>query len=226
MNLKDLNNLRADTEGRIKAVFLICMFVLVSAGGFAQNTKSISGTVREKGSNETVIGATVQVKGTHNGVITNENGEYTIKNVSPGQVLVFSMIGMNTVEKTVGSQNWIDVLMDAGVLIDEVVVTGYQTQRKVDLTGSVSSLSSDQFMQTNPLSLEQALKGKISGVQVMNNDGAPVVELRLRFVEPVLLRQVVHLCMSSMVFLSLFRTILWKVLWLLSLLMQSRVSLS
>ena len=81
MNLKDLNNLRADTEGRIKAVFLICMFVLVSAGGFAQNTKSISGTVREKGSNETVIGATVQVKGTHNGVITNENGEYTIKNV-------------------------------------------------------------------------------------------------------------------------------------------------
>lgn len=173
MNLKDLNNLRADTEGRIKAVFLICMFVLVSAGGFAQNTKSISGTVREKGSNETVIGATVQVKGTHNGVITNENGEYTIKNVSPGQVLVFSMIGMNTVEKTVGSQNWIDVLMDAGVLIDEVVVTGYQTQRKVDLTGSVSSLSSDQFMQTNPLSLEQALKGKISGVQVMNNDGAP-----------------------------------------------------
>ena len=63
MNLKDLNNLRADTEGRIKAVFLICMFVLVSAGGFAQNTKSISGTVREKGSNETVIGATVQVKG-------------------------------------------------------------------------------------------------------------------------------------------------------------------
>ena len=44
MNLKDLNNLRADTEGRIKAVFLICMFVLVSAGGFAQNTKSISGT--------------------------------------------------------------------------------------------------------------------------------------------------------------------------------------
>ena len=173
MNLKDLNNLRADTEGRIKAVFLICMFVLVSAGGFAQNTKSISGTVREKGSNETVIGATVQVKGAHNGVITNENGEYTIKNVSPGQVLVFSMIGMNTVEKTVGSQNRIDVLMDSGVLIDEVVVTGYQTQRKVDLTGSVSSLSSDQFMQTNPLSLEQALKGKISGVQVMNNDGAP-----------------------------------------------------
>ena len=48
MNLKDLNNLRADTEGRIKAVFLICMFVLVSAGGFAQNTKSISGTVRER----------------------------------------------------------------------------------------------------------------------------------------------------------------------------------
>lgn len=83
------------------------------------------------------------------------------------------MIGMNTVEKTVGSQNRIDVLMDSGVLIDEVVVTGYQTQRKVDLTGSVSSLSSDQFMQTNPLSLEQALKGKISGVQVMNNDGAP-----------------------------------------------------
>ena len=48
MNLKDLNNLRADTEGRIKAVFLICMFVLVSAGGFAQNTKSISGTERER----------------------------------------------------------------------------------------------------------------------------------------------------------------------------------
>ena len=125
------------------------------------------------------------------------------------------MIGMNTVEKTVGSQNRIDVLMDAGVLIDEVVVTGYQTQRKVDLTGSVSSLSSDQFMQTNPLSLEQALKGKISGVQVMNNDGAPGggITIKIRGA-------------SSITAGSSPLYVLWKVLWLLSLLMQSRVSLS
>ena len=83
------------------------------------------------------------------------------------------MIGMTTIEKTVGNQQQINVVMKSGIEIDEVIVTGYQTQRKIDLTGSVSSLNSEQFMKTNPLSMEQALKGKIAGVQVMNNDGAP-----------------------------------------------------
>lgn len=171
MNLNHLKNFGADTGGLIKVLFLLCAFLVLSGDGFAQNAKSISGTVRE--ADEPLVGVTVMVKGTTVGTITNENGEYTLPNVKPGQTLVFSMIGMTTVERKVSNQNKMDVVLQSGVELDEVIVTGYQAQRKVDLTGSVLSMNSEQFMRTNPLSLEQALKGKISGVQVMNNDGAP-----------------------------------------------------
>lgn len=156
----------------LKVSCLFWMFLLMAIGTYAQNPKTIKGSVKES-DNQPVIGAAVMIKGTGNGTITNVEGEYTLPNVLPGQTLVFSMVGMDPVEKVVGEQSVINVVMKTGVLIDEVVVTGYQTQRKVDLTGSVSSINSEQMLRTNPFSVEQALKGKIAGVQVMNNDGAP-----------------------------------------------------
>lgn len=172
MNQSYLIKQEADTGRLVKALFLLCMLLTLSAGSFSQEKKNIYGVVREA-DEQPLVGVNVKVKGTQNGTVTDMDGKYALTNVAPGQILVFSMIGMTTVEKTVGNQQQINVVMQSGIEIDEVVVTGYQTQRKVDLTGSVSSLSSEQFMKTNPLSLEQALKGKISGVQVMNNDGSP-----------------------------------------------------
>lgn len=172
MNQSYLTKLKAGTGNMARSFLLLCMFLSLSIGSFAQEKKSIYGYVREI-DEQALVGVNVKVKGTQNGTITDMDGRYTLNNVTPGQVIVYSMIGMTTVEKTVGNQQQINVVMKSGIEIDEVIVTGYQTQRKIDLTGSVSSLNSDQFMKTNPLSMEQALKGKIAGVQVMNNDGAP-----------------------------------------------------
>lgn len=172
MNQSYPTKLKADTRNKARSFLLLCVFLFLSIGSFAQEKKSIYGYVREA-DEQPLVGVNIKVKGTSNGTITDMDGKYTLNNVTSGQVIVYSMIGMTTVEKTVGNQQQINVVMKSGIEIDEVIVTGYQTQRKIDLTGSVSSLSSDQFMKTNPLSMEQALKGKIAGVQVMNNDGAP-----------------------------------------------------
>ena len=172
MNQSYLLKLKTGIGNMARFFLLLCLFLSLSIGGFAQEKKSIYGYVKET-DEQPLVGVNVKVKGTQNGTVTDIDGKYTLNNVTPGQVVVYSMIGMTTVEKTVGNQQQINVVMKSGIEIDEVIVTGYQTQRKIDLTGSVSSLNSDQFMKTNPLSMEQALKGKIAGVQVMNNDGAP-----------------------------------------------------
>ena len=172
MNQSYLPKLKTGMGNMARSFLLLCLFLSLSIGNFAQEKKSIYGYVKET-DEQPLVGVNVKVKGTQNGTITDIDGKYTLNNVTPGQVIVYSMIGMTTVEKTVGNQPQINVVMKSGIEIDEVIVTGYQTQRKIDLTGSVSSLNSEQFMKTNPLSMEQALKGKIAGVQVMNNDGAP-----------------------------------------------------
>ena len=172
MNQSYLPKLKTGMGNMARSFLLLCLFLSLSIGNFAQEKKSIYGYVKET-DEQPLVGVNVKVKGTQNGTITDIDGKYTLNNVTPGQVIVYSMIGMTTVEKTVGNQQQINVVMKSGIEIDEVIVTGYQTQRKIDLTGSVSSLNSEQFMKTNPLSMEQALKGKIAGVQVMNNDGAP-----------------------------------------------------
>ena len=140
-----------------------------------QETVLLTGTVTDV-QKMPLPGVTVKIAGTSFGTSTDANGKFRFsypKNKAQ-IVLEFSFVGMQTTSVKYAGQKEIDVILyEDQKELDEVVVTGYQTQRKVDLTGSVSSLSSDQFMQTNPLSLEQALKGKISGVQVMNNDGAP-----------------------------------------------------
>ncbi len=155
---------------------LVFLFVVSGASVcFAQSNdgRSVSGTVCDE-SGAPLAGVAVIVKGSFDGTTTDVKGQYELRKVSDKDVLVFTMIGMKSLEKTVGSRSVVDVVMTSDNLaLDEVVVTGYQSQRKVDLTGSVASISSDNLMKTNPFSTEQALKGKFAGVQVMNNDGAP-----------------------------------------------------
>lgn len=158
--------------GIIKFSFLMLLCLGFMTKAYAQKTVTITGCVTEE-DNTPLIGVTVLIKGSTSGTITDIDGNYSLDNVTPGQTLVFSMIGMNTIEKKVGNATVINVVMKSGLQLEEVVVTGYQSQRKVDLTGSVSSVNAEQLTRTNPFSAEQALKGKIAGVQVMNNDGAP-----------------------------------------------------
>lgn len=140
--------------------------------GFILNTnaqKTITGVVSD--SSGTLPGVNVLIKGTSQGAETDFDGKYAVK-ATKGQVLVFSFVGMKTVEKTVGESSVINVLMqeDQNVL-DEVVVVGYGSVAKKDLTGAVSTVSVDEIEEKPVASIEQALQGKVSGLQIVSTGG-------------------------------------------------------
>lgn len=139
--------------------------------GWAQQATTVKGTVKDS-ENNPVIGATVVVKGTTTGTTTDIDGNYTIS-VSPGQVLEFSYVGMQPSTVTVNNQNVINITMAEGELLDEVVVIGYGTVKKSNLTGAVSSVSGKELQANIARSASSALQGRVAGVSVSNPSGQP-----------------------------------------------------
>ena len=138
-----------------------------------QNT-TISGQVLDAETNEALPGVTVQIKGTSSGAITDVNGNYTLADVSESSILVFSYIGYQTIEIVVGTQTVVNVRLETDVeSLQEVVVVGYGTQLKREVTGAVSKISSKDFNPTLNTNVEQMLEGKLAGVQVVQNSGEP-----------------------------------------------------
>ena len=159
---------------------VVLLLAMLSLGMRAQVT--VSGTVLDS-AGETLIGVTILEKGTNVGSTTNFDGQYTIKVKSSKSVLVFSYVGMDNQEVPVNGRTTIDVTMkDSSLALEEVVVVGYGTQKKSDLTGSVASLSEDQMRQTIVTNADQMLQGKVAGVQVTQNSGAPggATSIRIR----------------------------------------------
>ena len=142
-----------------------------AVSSWAQQAVTVKGTVKDA-ENNPVIGATVVVKGTTIGTTTDIDGNYTI-NVTPGQVLEFSYVGMQQSSITVGDKNVINITMADGELLDEVVVIGYGTVKKRDLTGAVASVSSKDLQANIAKSAAGALQGRIAGVSVSNVGGQP-----------------------------------------------------
>lgn len=143
-----------------------------SVGGSHQQ-RSISGKVTDS-SGAPLPGVTIVVKGTTHGIISASNGSYSLPNVSTGSVLLFSFVGMKPQEVVVGSSSVINVAMiEESIGIEEVVAVGYGSVKKRDLTGSVSSIKSEDVLRSNPTGINQALQGKLAGVQVQQADGAP-----------------------------------------------------
>ena len=127
-------------------------------------------------------GATVLEKGTNNGVKSDANGNFSIE-AEPNSTLVFSYIGFEIVEIKIGNQVNISVLMKPSVAINEqVVVIGYGTQKRSDLTGSIVTLSSKAYKDQPVVNVSSALQGRVAGVSVTNNSGAPggAVKIRIR----------------------------------------------
>jgi len=151
---------------QLKKLFLSFALVFVSTIMYAQT--EISGTVTDA-TGETVIGATVMEKGTSNGTVTDFDGNFTIK-VNEGSTLVISYIGYQTVE-AVAQQGMKVTLKDDAQALAEVVVTGYQVQRKADLTGSVGVVETKDFKSSNtdPMS---SLQGKVPGMTIRTS-GSP-----------------------------------------------------
>ena len=139
-----------------------------------QQTVTITGVVKDK-DGEPIIGANVLEKGTSNGVITNVDGEYTLR-VKGGvnSVLVVSYIGYKGQEISVGSKRKIDItLQDDTELLDEVVVIGYGTQRKGDVTSAISSVKAEDFTVGKIGDAAELVKGKIAGLSIVKSSGNP-----------------------------------------------------
>lgn len=145
---------------------------------FAQ--QKVSGTVVDA-NGEPVIGASVIVKGTQNGVVTGINGEWELS-VPANSVLVVSCIGYSDVDAKVSAgQSTINfTLKEDSLYLDETVVIGYQTVKRRDLTGSVSSVNSKQLTSAPVANVGQALQGKLAGVNVVSQDGRPDAAINIR----------------------------------------------
>lgn len=167
----------------MKKLLLILTLTVFALPIFAQ-TRTIRGTVTSAEDGEPLIGATVMVKGkTTIGTATDIDGHYVLSNVPDKCTLVFSYVGYQTIEKSLNGQVTLDVVMQpASDLLDEVVVVGYGTVKKSDLTGAVASVNGDDLAKTPAASLSNALQGKVAGVSVNSLTGRPGAgaEVRIR----------------------------------------------
>ncbi|MBV6426666.1 MAG: TonB-dependent receptor SusC [Haliscomenobacter sp.] len=160
-----------------KSFGLLLFALLGPAFLFAQQT--IRGTVVST-DREPLIGVTIQVKGTSDGTITDLDGKYEIS-ATPQDILVVSYTGYATQEIPVGTQTEINVTLEVSeVLLEEVVVIGYGSIKKSDLTGSVASLSGRQVAQIPISNAAQAITGRLPGVNVLTTDGSPDAEVVIR----------------------------------------------
>ncbi len=150
---------------------LVSFFCLIAMSGAAQVT--VTGVVTDE-AGEPLIGATVLEKGKQNGAATDIDGNFKFNVSSSNATLMVSYVGYATQEvKLNGKTNLTIVLKEDSQVLEDVVVVGYGTQKKSDITGSVASLSEAQMKQSIVTNADQMLQGKVAGVQVTQNSGAP-----------------------------------------------------
>lgn len=149
---------------------LLCFVILITgiSSGFSQI--KVSGTVTD-GKNDPLIGVNVLVSGSKSGTITDFNGKYSIQVPNNKASIVFSYIGYKTVLKEVGNSAVLNVVLEEDTkVMDEVVVVAYGTQQKSHLTGAIAKLKNEKLDEIPVSNIEQALQGKMAGVQILNVD--------------------------------------------------------
>ena len=147
----------------------ILFLLFLSIGAFAQ--QSVSGLITDS-SGTPLPGVNVIIQGTNVGVSSDFDGNYQI-NVDNGQILVFSYIGYDSVELTVNGANQDVKMTESDSELDEVVVIGYGTVKKKDLTGAVDLVTEKNFAKGSVVSPQQLIRGKVAGVSIVSNSGAP-----------------------------------------------------
>ena len=153
---------------KLKSLMLAIIGLFMASSLVSQ---TITGTVLDSGTGEALIGASVIVKGENRGTITDIDGSYSVE-ASANDVLVFSFVGYDDIEEVVGNRVVIDINLTQGILVDEVVVTGYSSQRKRDITGAVSVIDAEDLNTVTAASFVQKLEGRAAGVNVTTG-GAP-----------------------------------------------------
>lgn len=166
----------------IKLKLAIIAFILIGTQHVFSQEDSVSGTVTDQ-SNMPLPGVTVLVKGTTNGALTDFDGNYELQGLSKGNILVFSYVGMQTIEKIVIESGQINVVMvPEATDLEQVVVIGYGQSRKKDLTSAISTISADVLEKQVVTNIDQGIQGLVSGVTVTRSSGRPggAVSVRIR----------------------------------------------
>ncbi len=163
----------------INGVLALFMLVL-SVGAWAQQGTAVSGTIISGEDNSALPMATVQVKGTNQGTVSDINGKYYLQNVPAGATLVFSYVGMVSQEIPLGASSVIDVTLQPDVQqLEKVVVIGYGSARRSQVVGSVSRVSNDEITKQPVMNAVQGLQGKTAGVQIISS-GEPGKQSEVR----------------------------------------------
>ena len=156
-------------KGLLSTLIIVLTIHMVSA----QNL-TINGTVLDSEYKEPIPGVNIILKNTTNGTITDFDGNFSIKDVPTGSILVFSYVGFIAQEIVVANANDLQIVLLPDIAqLDEVVVIGYGTQRKKEITGAVSIVSAETIEKLNPTRIEQALQGQVAGVNITANTGSP-----------------------------------------------------
>ncbi|MCG8310778.1 MAG: TonB-dependent receptor [Cytophagales bacterium] len=179
--MKKFNYLRQilNIERWPKTRLTIMLWLLIASTGWAQSG-TITGKVTSLENSDGLPGVSILVKGTSTGVITDINGDYSIE-ASSSDILVFSYVGYVTEEVEIGSKSVIDLSMTPDITsLEEIIVVGYGTMKKSDLTGAVSQVTAEDFEKQPLVRTEDALKGRAAGVVVSNNTGTPGGDIKIR----------------------------------------------
>ena len=166
-----LKNPRSHTKGHRVLIVSLLICLITNLSVIAQNNV-ITGKV-DDATGAPLPGVTISIKGTTKGTTTDFDGNYSISDVSTSATLVFSYIGMQTREINVGNQKVINIILEEdNLMLDEVVVVGYGTVLKKDLTGAVASVQSKAITERGTTRVSQALQGTMPGVMVTRSGSA------------------------------------------------------
>lgn len=166
----------------MRRTFITLLLGVISAVAAQAQQKSVSGRIVSAEDEEPLPGVSVTVRGTTQGTATDVEGNYTIQVPGDDAVLVFSFLGMTTVEETVGERTIINVsLSESAEMLDELVVIGYGTQRERELTTAITTVKTDDIVKTPNAQPMQSLQGRVAGLQIVSSGApgtAPTVRLR------------------------------------------------
>jgi hypothetical protein len=160
-----------------KIYFILCFLFAVFTSAFSQTFQEATGKVIAKDDGEAVMGASVTEKGTHNGTVTDLNGRFSFK-VAPGSQITITYIGYKATTVK-ASTNMTIILEENAQVVQDVIVTGYATQKKADLTGSVAVVNVSEMKTVPVADPMQALQGKVAGMTI-TDDGSPSSNATIR----------------------------------------------
>jgi TonB-dependent starch-binding outer membrane protein SusC len=158
--------------------FILLMLFMLNISAYAQQ-RTVTGTVKDSNGEE-VIGASVMLKGGTEGTITDINGKFSLQVSASAKTLIVSYVGMKTKEVAISGNTVNVVLEDDAKMLDDVVVIGYGTVKKSDLTGAVSSIGEKSLKDIPIASAAQAITGRLAGVSVTTTEGSPDADILIR----------------------------------------------